>query len=133
MPAPTITGAVSCLVVSCCVFSLPSEHTRSSKTPSLELGIAGGVKEINGESRFRPSSVVRLWRWHWLLERLGYVYVLAYQIPASTPPKKSPSFLLPDCNLDDAVGIGVYCTRPSHLLRRLSSKQACQTHCSQYS
>lgn len=126
--AASITGAVSCLVVSCCVFSLPSEHTRSSKNPSLELGIAGGVKEINGESRFRPSSVVRLWRWHWLLERLGYVYVLAHQIPVY-----SPSFLLPGCNLDDAVGIGIYCTRPSHLLRRLSSKQACQTHRSQYS
>lgn len=124
MPAlAAITGAVSCLVVSCCVFSLPSEHTRSSKNPSLELGIAGGVKEINGESRFRPSSVVRLWRWHWLLERLGYVRVLAHQIPAY-----SPSFLLPGCNLDDAVGIGIYCN-----VRRLSSKQACQTHCSQYS
>lgn len=61
MPAlAAITGAVSCLVVSCCVFSLPSEHTRSSKNPSLELGIAGGVKEINGaESRVPLSAVFR--------------------------------------------------------------------------
>lgn len=86
MPMPAlaaITGALSCLVVSYLYFL----NTRSFKSPSLELGIAGGVKKSMAQSPAfgRLPSFVSGARAGFgnSLERLGYVYVLAHQVPAS--------------------------------------------------